>query len=196
MSSGATFNITYTSPIGWDFTPDQIFEGPLGAAVLFIGHPSYPDLQFLAVAGFKKSTELEADYFNFTQNYGAVNRAFTYSINLAPLIYFSADTMINNIHYVISKIKDVEKNEIEVMYTCSNSYYTLQFNYITTVTDFDLNELTYLQNWNNLSIISTLTLEKKFSVTTLKKPGFLNKNILGKLIDEKGKPKYLIHLKK
>jgi hypothetical protein len=117
-----TFNITYTSPIGWDFTPDQIFEGPLGAAVLFIGHPSYPDLQFLAVAGFKKSTELEADYFNFTQNYGAVNRAFTYSINLAPLIYFSADTMINNIHYVISKIKDVEKNEIEVMYTCSNSY--------------------------------------------------------------------------
>jgi hypothetical protein len=39
-------------------------------------------------------------------------------------------------------------------------------------------------------------LEKKFSVTTLKKPGFLNKNILGKLIDEKGKPKYLIHLKK
>jgi hypothetical protein len=179
-----TFNFEYTAPIGWEFTPSQITEGVSGAGVHYDGNLAYPDIKSVYVSGFKRLSNGEADMVAYFLNYGAVNRSYSFAKTQAPLVYFSADTTVNGIHFVITKIKDLERNSMEVSYSCTRDLYTLNFAYLTTVSDFIANETSYLKIWNGLLFLQSTT-AKMAATGFSRKPEFKSVNVLGQSVGNK-----------
>ncbi|GEM_PF-5433326 len=152
--TNAAFNAKYTAPPGWVFgSPQTTLDGSILIQPTRVGlSPAQCDVRFT-----KHTTETEAfqypssNGFFHTNSFMKVSRTLT---TQAPIIFNIQDTSEPNVHYCYILVKQVDAGVLMAYFSTSNRSWSQQYNLVTTISDWNVNESLYMANWMGTSFLS------------------------------------------